>query len=123
MIQLDLQWFAKGGSGDGSIAADRNYQQNVTKQQYYQQYGSGSAGGSGGGGGNANTARSSASKYVSRTEIVKTETYELIRDRNGRDIPEGSITGAELLNQGYTYNPNDKIWRNRSGNRYKVKQK
>lgn len=83
----------------------------------------GSGGGTGGGSGVSGTTRSSAPQYVSRTQVVATEIYDLIRVRNGREYEDGTITGAELLSPGYSYNASEEIWRNPSSNRYKIRRR
>ena len=84
MMMLNLQLFAKGGSGSDGLAADGGPTK-VDKRVFT------SGGGSSGGGGGSKSSssgatRSSSGANVTRAEIKRDETYDLIRERNGREI-------------------------------------
>ena len=122
MMMLDLQKFAKGSSGADGLAADGGPAK-VNKRVFTSGGGSSGGGGSGSKSSSSGSTRSSSGANVTRAEIKRDETYDLIRERNGREIKVGTITGAELIAQGYSYRPADNNWRDRNSQRYKVRRR
>lgn len=120
MIRLDLQLFAKGGSGSDGIGAYKR----TTKEAIALSGGPG--GGSGGGSGGASSGKGSAPETRERTgpvtSLYKDEKYDIykIRDGKEREYDSGSSYSEtrELLR---TYQPvGNGIWRDRYGREYRI---
>ena len=122
MILLNLQMFAKGGSGGDGIGADKS--KPVDKRTFGSSTGSSHGGGSGKGTSNEKgTAASTRTKGESVTAVSKHETYEIYAIKNEKVIYVKDRQGSVILEK-MRYDSQRKVWISRSkGNRYTVRKK
>lgn len=137
MIRLRLQWFGRGksgggggGAGGGGTKADSG-SKSVTKQAVSDNQPGyhGSAGGRKMDTAGTNHTVSeqrrvapSDNDYITNTTLKEKETYVVYQISHGKEsIYNDSVIGFRI-NQFMMYNAREGYWRDRHGNRFKVKR-
>ena len=132
MIRLDLQMFAKGGSGagggggggrgqdgGGKPVEKRNLQQAM---QNVQPRSSSPASTNAKVSGELKGTKSSSAKGYSVTAVSKQETYVVYSLRNGKETYVSEYQGSAIM-QALTYNRNRESWEDRNKNKFVVRKK